>query len=882
MAGAQQAMDDSRMTQGRHEGGAILPVRGYARGGTVEDDDPRFPSTHWNDIEAESAPDVPAPAPAPAARAPATPLSTDPPPRGLGGQYGNGRPVIDDPSSAAAQVDAKEEEAARARLKARNDEYVKFKPEPKPSKARTKDDDARTSVGTAPEAGEIARRSEAARAAGTPLHEARTKDDDTGAPPSRPASLGPVSAEEIARRRAAAGYSPDSPLPEALHRDQPGAPPREARTKDDLVPRAVIPSDDELVPIAREPVQAPASLGTPPTAQTPGSPTPRPPAPGESIRSGVLPDPRDPSELEPITRDPVQAAASLASPPTAAEIARRNAAADALPPNPLTQLNQAVNNETARRQADAATSDPNALTPSLPLAAEAPTVQPDVPVATGVLPEHPPLPPRRPDSAPAATETAAATGPGTSPEPGTAAEKKLPAFADEKHLPQAIKAGLHVFQKEYTQPDPREGPVPDPLALKRRLVRYASNADAPDDATMKQVFTAVDPQHKLDKEQQMLKGLQDQYDFWIARGRPDKAADAVASMLSYSKKSAATIGSLAQAAFENGDNIAGMQILSRGYAMIPDGKSLRVDPVSKNGKPDKDGVVAHYKILDRISGKVLEEGDAKQGDMMQMAAGMADGSGWLQTMLTAAQQGTGGKQPSAYQQRKTDTAAKGAAFDGLVDKLEAARENPDDEAAQTAAEKASEDYRKMVGTDDMGARQFQRAYKAAGYTDQTMPDWAKPYAQDKTTGKHGTAGERADASNKEIIAATNKAAAAEKDPITKGLIQLDGVSKLYETRKDRTPKASDIANVIPEDIPDDAGIKAYGSVVHEIMRKNNVTAEQAASFIDSLRSNGRLDFTDKGTVQAPGLDVDLFVNANILSSIRKLPRRAAVQRAAGS
>jgi hypothetical protein len=35
-------------------------------------------------------------------------------------------------------------------------------------------------------------------------------------------------------------------------------------------------------------------------------------------------------------------------------------------------------------------------------------------------------------------------------------------------------------------------------------------------------------------------------------------------------------------------------------------------------------------------------------------------------------------------------------------------------------------------------------------------------------------------------------------------------------------------------------------------------------------------------VQAPGLDVDLFVNANILSSIRKLPRRAAVQRAAGS
>jgi hypothetical protein len=263
--------------------------------------------------------------------------------------------------------------------------------------------------------------------------------------------------------------------------------------------------------------------------------------------------------------------------------------------------------------------------------------------------------------------------------------------------------------------------------------------------------------------------------------------------------------------------------------------------------------------------------------MMQMAAGMADGSGWLQTMLAAAQQGTGGKQPNAYQQRKADIAAKGEAYTELVDKLEVARDNPDDEEAKTAAVRASENYRKMVGTDDMGTRQFQRAYKAAGYTDETMPDWAKPY-HDPKSGKdgRGTADERREGERKRIISDYTTNAAKESDPAKQYKIRMDGVTKVYDNVK-RDVKVSDAVaeQAVPQDIEDSKVRSLYKGVISEIMRKNNVTSDQAVSFIDSVRSGGKPKITDQGTVQVPGLDRDIFVNNNIFEAIVKLPRIAA-------
>lgn len=194
-----------------------------------------------------------------------------------------------------------------------------------------------------------------------------------------------------------------------------------------------------------------------------------------------------------------------------------------------------------------------------------------------------------------------------------------------------IKQGMTWIQDRVTGRGAQtEGAVPtpgEPDGAQTAQRAFASNTIAATPAEMRQVYKSVDPEGKLSPQELQLKTMQDMADYWISHGRPDRAASAVAAVMLYGKKVAATAGMAAMAAIRDGDLQRAAQWLQKGYGYIPDGKSVRFEP-------DAEGRITYW-FIDGNGQPLSEKQIAGPEEMTSLATAMANGSGWMQSMMDA-------------------------------------------------------------------------------------------------------------------------------------------------------------------------------------------------------------------------------------------------------
>lgn len=507
----------------------------------------------------------------------------------------------------------------------------------------------------------------------------------------------------------------------------------------------------------------------------------------------------------------------------------------------------------------------------------------NVPVPEGFVPpvpEGPPVPnvpskeAPKPEGGPTTTASTDASAPVTGGGTEKADAKSAPTFASPE-LPKILSAGMKRLQQEVTTTDE---PVPTEGGKRAKLMKFASNADAPSQKTMNEVFERIDPEGKLDNEQRMLKGMMDQYDFWMAEGRPDRAHSAVASMLAYSKKAASTFGSLAIAALKDNNPIGAAQILSRGYAVIPDGKSLEITPFNKDGSPNEKGEILSYRVVDRATGKVVDEGAATKENLGQLAMGMATGQGWMQQMFNATQtaaqsmsagRGKGSTGPNATEQRQEARRLQVEAGEEARDALQEYKETGSEEA-KARADDAIRRYKEYGGDNDTTSRGIRRFYQDTGVE---VPDSLKPTERRAPT----TERERADTANQQLLSdyKTKRSQTKEGSPERRAL-DYETAGKVFDKQKERTSR--ELENEDPDGAVaskadlNDAQKSTYSSIIQRMLRKNTASTADIVGFIDSIRRDGNYDFNEKGKVFVPGMGSDFFVDAGIFTDLKKLPR----------
>ena len=144
---------------------------------------------------------------------------------------------------------------------------------------------------------------------------------------------------------------------------------------------------------------------------------------------------------------------------------------------------------------------------------------------------------------------------------------------------QRMIAGQSADQQTTGSVGPAIGPDPRQQVAANA---YGSNALAPSTQEMQAAYKTSDPEGKLSTDELQLKTLQDMHDFWLAQGNDQKARTAAAHVLLYGKKVASTSGAMALSAAEDGNLLQAAQWLSKGYAHIANGESVRFEQDPKD------------------------------------------------------------------------------------------------------------------------------------------------------------------------------------------------------------------------------------------------------------------------------------------------------------
>ena len=509
------------------------------------------------------------------------------------------------------------------------------------------------------------------------------------------------------------------------------------------------------------------------------------------------------------------------------------------------------------------------------------------PQTSVIQPEGPPIPKGLiPDGTeptqvaePPVVAPPASTKPPTTPEEKKIAEAKKPVAPEGKqtkvsktdieNAKRAIDAGIKTLTKEYVE---SKDPVPDPDQKRRQMERFVRNADAPTQAEMEQTFKAVDPEGKLDMEQKMLRAMTIKRDFWLAEGRPDMANMAAANILAYSKKSAQTFGALAMARIAQGDYIGAAQIMTRAYAVIPDGKGLMVAPNVKDPSkpPTGDNLIGFdYQVVDRATGQTIDKGMASKEDMMKMNKALMDGTGWMQQMVDAtAGYGKGGKKgESAVEQTAARNREQVAARSGLISALEAdkAGSTPETKAAVKAAE---DKYRSGMRGGYEANNELESAYTQAGVA---VPEWLK--TADKEKREPTSVTERQKAADDKYYTDAQTEAENEPDAEKRFEIKSDMADHAYKNipKGDKSQLTGDDEDRI-ESALDEAGVKdpkqrrQYGNIMGDLVTTNRISARQAVEAVNGIRQ-GQFKINNRGAVIIPSMGRELFMSKLMLDTL---------------
>ena len=441
---------------------------------------------------------------------------------------------------------------------------------------------------------------------------------------------------------------------------------------------------------------------------------------------------------------------------------------------------------------------------------------------------------------------------------------------DPQSLGEAIKLGLDKITSMVSGQQPGGPAVGQDPRQQVAQNAYARNVMAPDPASMQEAYRASDPEGKLSTEELQLKTLQDATDYWLAHGRPDRAANAAAGVLLYGKKVAATHGFMALTAIKDGNMEKAAQILQKGYGYIPDGKSAQY-------QVGPDGQVQFW--------FVDAEGNPSQKQVLtpeiagNLATAMANGSGWLQQLLAASSGGRGGGYGGgAGSAKAAQTAQAQEALQAMTtagDQLAQARESGDAEAIKQAEDNFATTYQQALTVPSISA-QAQRLASTI---------WPEKYG--KQGGGRGAKGPDLEAQVTQAEQQADQAIQAENDPQKKAILtarrqfirpfltyaaQKD-VKKIDEQRLDAA-----VGEFATGDLADlDAQTKqVIRMTAAAILRKTNESAPTVIAAIDAARKGARATVLPDGRIQIAGYPA-VYMDEYVFSQLRAL--RQAYQKA---
>jgi hypothetical protein len=187
-----------------------------------------------------------------------------------------------------------------------------------------------------------------------------------------------------------------------------------------------------------------------------------------------------------------------------------------------------------------------------------------------------------------------------------------------------------------------------------RVEAFAKNIGAPSKKDVDQMKDTVDPGKKLPEALRPVAAWKGMYDYYTKQGRPAEAQRAAKAMLMYTRAVLTQGGYMAQAALEKGDTKGAANAIAGALNEAPDGKRMEVGAVTKNG--------VKFKIWDETTGEMTEEGEAKQDQILKMAAGLANGTEFMR--------GIGAIRPKTVDK----VAARNEAERAAVEKFEGADE----------------------------------------------------------------------------------------------------------------------------------------------------------------------------------------------------------------
>jgi hypothetical protein len=154
-----------------------------------------------------------------------------------------------------------------------------------------------------------------------------------------------------------------------------------------------------------------------------------------------------------------------------------------------------------------------------------------------------------------------------------------------------------------------------------RVQAFARNVGAPKRAEVEQMKDAVDPGKKLPEALRPVAAWKGMYDYYTKQGRPAEAQRAAKAMLMYTRAVLTQGGIVATAAAEKKDWKGAANAIAGAVNEAPDGKRMEVGEVTKNG--------VKFKIWDETTGEMTEEGEAKQDQILKMAAGLTNGTEFM-------------------------------------------------------------------------------------------------------------------------------------------------------------------------------------------------------------------------------------------------------------
>lgn len=674
--------------------GGMVKAKGYADGGAVNNDDDWYTKTYgYPPPAAETA--IPAGDPAGGAimqtQPPADPMASmvpsdatldadagkaPPAPAPAPSTYKGAALTEMDASEnkrhegtaipAGGSADTKKDQAeAHKRLMARDKAYIDRKPDPSVTGASQSRDAQVAAQGPKPTAppGE----STVDRIHDT-MHQVMVPQRDAPAADLPPDTRGPLSTPSaIPDNPAYAQTGSVAPTPSAI-------------------PPSVVPPDQ------RAALSTPAPIpDNPAYAQNPsGAPTPLPNGSAPSIAAGAptairqqgLPQGVAPPDNTAYAQNgsgaptPLMAGSAAPGAPTAIPTAQSNVP---LPPPRPPELDATP---PTSAPAPAGVNPAVSYNPRTPNGAAQPSAIPTDGSPMPTAGSNVPLPPPRP----AGIDSANDNGPKPIVKPGKIAGHP-PSLVPKADITRATDGGLKYIAKQLQSPVKSVAIGPDQRQQDdtgRRANLLVRNAGALAPSEYNQLSQQVDPENKLAPAEKILKVQQDMFDYYMAKGYPDKAMAASASVLLYGRRVSQLSGSMATVALQHGDINQAAAWMAKAYETLPDGQELRV------GKADAQGNV-QYQLVDLDTGEAGDVRTASPDDLTTMAKSMSSGMEWARQTTAVGQglgfgvnggvRGAGGRRGGGYAAGATaqNTAARAALSRQVQAAGDAYKANPSDE-----------------------------------------------------------------------------------------------------------------------------------------------------------------------------------------------------------